>query len=61
MRIFLLNPFIVPLEPRSAVPFLWNIIWSPCVPTKVGFFCLGSIVWEGSNPGSTQKEGKTNY
>ncbi|KAL6314646.1 hypothetical protein AAG906_026990 [Vitis piasezkii] len=28
------------LEPRIAVPFPWNIIWSPCVPTKVGFFAL---------------------
>ena len=26
------------LEPRSAVLFLWNIMLSPCVPTKVGFF-----------------------
>ncbi|RVW61029.1 hypothetical protein CK203_045822 [Vitis vinifera] len=25
------------------VPFPWNIIWSPCVPTKVGFFA-----WEAS-------------
>ena len=31
------------LEPRCAVPFSWNIIWSPCVPTKVGFFA-----WEAS-------------
>ena len=23
------------LEPRCAVLFPWNIIWSPCVPTKV--------------------------
>ena len=30
-------------EPRCAVLFLWNIIWSPCVPTKVGFFA-----WEAS-------------
>ena len=26
------------LEPRCAVLFPWNITWSPCVPTKVGFF-----------------------
>ena len=26
------------LETRSAVSILKNIIWSPCVPTKVGFF-----------------------
>ena len=31
------------LEPRSVVPFPRNIIWSPCVPTKVGFFA-----WEAS-------------
>ena len=45
------------LEPRIAVPFSWNIIWSPCVPTKMGFFCLGTIVGEVCNPRSTQKEG----
>ena len=31
------------LEPRCAIPFLWNIICSPCVPTRVGFFA-----WEAS-------------
>ena len=32
------------LEPRSAVSFPNSIIWTPCVPTKVAFFCLGSFV-----------------
>ena len=32
------------LEPRSAVSFPKSIIWTPCVPTKVGFFCLRSFV-----------------
>ena len=41
------------LESSCAIPFPWSIIWSPCVPTKVGFFCLG----EASNPRSTQEEG----
>ncbi|KAL6345789.1 hypothetical protein AAG906_017541 [Vitis piasezkii] len=31
------------LESSRAVPFPWSIIWSPCVPTKVGFFA-----WEAS-------------
>ena len=32
------------LELRSAILFPMSVIWSPCVPTKVGFFCLGSFV-----------------
>ncbi|RVX20614.1 putative ribonuclease H protein [Vitis vinifera] len=31
------------LDSGGAVPFPWRIIWSPCVPTKVGFFA-----WEAS-------------
>ena len=31
------------LRTRNATPFPWNIIWSPCVPSKVGFFA-----WEAS-------------
>ncbi|RVW54461.1 putative ribonuclease H protein [Vitis vinifera] len=31
------------LDSSGAVPFPWRIIWSPCVPTKVGFFA-----WEAS-------------
>ena len=31
------------LEPRRAVLFPWNIIWSPCVPTKVGFFAWEAL------------------
>ena len=31
------------LEPRSAVPFPRNIIWSPCVPTQMDFFA-----WEAT-------------
>ena len=31
------------LESSRAVPFPGSIIWSPCVPTKVGFFA-----WEAS-------------
>ncbi|RVW30368.1 hypothetical protein CK203_097914 [Vitis vinifera] len=45
------------LDSGGAVPFPWRIIWSPCVPTKVGFFCLGSFLGEGPNPRSSQKEG----
>ena len=45
------------LDSSGAVPFPWKIIWSPCVPTKVGFFCLGNFLGEGSNPRSTQEEG----
>ena len=39
-RIFSVKSLYSVLEPRIAVPFPWNIIWSPCVPTKVGFFAL---------------------
>ncbi|RVW32661.1 Transposon TX1 uncharacterized 149 kDa protein [Vitis vinifera] len=45
------------LDSSGAVLFPWRIIWSPCVPTKVGFFCLGSFLGEDANPRSTQKEG----
>ena len=31
------------LEPRCAVPFPWNIIWSLCVLTKVGFFAWEAL------------------
>ena len=32
------------LDSSGAVPFPWRIIWSPCVPTKVGFFLLGKLL-----------------
>ena len=31
------------LEPRCAVLFPWNIIWSPSVPIKVSFFLHGKL------------------
>ena len=31
------------LEPRDAIPFLRSIIWSPCVPPKVGFFAWEAL------------------
>ena len=31
------------LEMRNATPFPWNIMWNPCVSSKVGFFA-----WEAS-------------
>ena len=41
------------LDHSCAVPFPWSIIWSPDVPTKVGFF-----VWEASwGKVLTQEEG----
>ena len=45
------------LEPSCVVPFPWSIIRCPCVPTKVGFCCLGSFMGEGPNLRSTQEEG----
>ena len=45
------------VELRSTVQFPRKIIWSPYVPPKVGFFCLGSLMGEIFNFGSTQKEG----
>ena len=35
---FSVQSFYSALKPRSAVSFPQSIIWSPCVPTKVGFF-----------------------
>ena len=37
-RKFYVKSLYSALETRSAVSILKNIIWSPCVPTKVGFF-----------------------
>ncbi|RVW89280.1 hypothetical protein CK203_032620 [Vitis vinifera] len=31
------------LETRNSVPFPWSIIWSPCVPSKVGFFAWEAL------------------
>ena len=55
--IFSIKSLYNTLESSCAIPFPWSIIWSPCVPTRVGFFCLGSFLGEGSNPRSTQEEG----
>ena len=41
--IFSIKSLYNTLDSSCAVPFLWSIIWSPCVPTKVGFFA-----WEAS-------------
>ena len=35
---FFVKSLYTALNCRSAVPFPKSIIWSPCVPTKVGFF-----------------------
>ncbi|RVW47678.1 hypothetical protein CK203_095453 [Vitis vinifera] len=45
------------LDSGGAVPFPWRIIWSPCVPTKVGFFCLGSFLGEGANQDHLKRRG----
>ena len=42
-EIFSVNSLYCALVSRSVVQFPNNIIWSPCVPTKVGFFA-----WESS-------------
>ena len=42
--IFLVKSLYSALVSRSIVQFPNSIIWSPCVPTKVGFFCLGSLL-----------------
>ena len=41
--IFSIKSLYNTLESSCAIPFPWSIIWSPCVPTKVGFFA-----WEAS-------------
>ena len=56
-EIFIVKSLYNSLDHSCAVPFPWSIIWSPYVPTKVGFFCLGSFMGEGSYLRSTQKEG----
>lgn len=30
----------------SSVFFPFHFIWNPCIPTKVGFFCMGSNMGE---------------
>ena len=40
---FFVKSFYSAMEGSSTVPFPKSIIWSPCVPTKVGFFA-----WESS-------------
>ena len=42
-EIFTVKSLYNSLDHSCAVPFPWSIIWSPDVPTKVGFF-----VWEAS-------------
>ena len=42
-KIFSVKSLHSALEPKSAVTFPWNIIWSPCVPTKVGFFAWEAL------------------
>ena len=42
-EIFYVKSLYNTLDPSRAVPFPWSIIWSPGVPTKVGFFA-----WEAS-------------
>ena len=42
-EIFSVKSLYNTLEPSCVVPFPWSIIWSPCVPTNVGFFA-----WEAS-------------
>ena len=39
---FSVKSFHSAMEGSSTVPFLKSIIWSPCVPTKVGFFAWES-------------------
>ena len=43
-EIFTVKPLYNSLNHSCAVPFPWNIIWSPYVPTNVGFF----FAWEAS-------------
>ena len=56
-EIFTVKSLYNSLDHSCAVPFPWSIIWSPDVPTKVGFFCLGSFMEEGSYSRSTQEKG----
>ena len=42
-RLFFVKSLYSALDSRSAIQFSKNIIWSPCVPTKVVFFA-----WEAS-------------
>ena len=43
-EIFSVKSLYSALDSRSVVQFPKSVIWSPCVPTKVGFLCLGSLL-----------------
>ena len=43
--IFSVKSLYSALDSRSAVLFPKSIIWSPCVPTKVSFFCAWEAFW----------------
>ena len=55
-RIFLLNPFIVLLNPIVQSRFCGKSFGALGFPLRWAF-CLGSFVGGSSNSGSTQKEG----
>ena len=44
IEMFSVKSLYVALEPGNAVPFSRNIIWSPCVPPKVGFFAWKTLL-----------------
>ena len=45
-EIFTVKSLYKSLDHSCAVSFPGNIIWSPYVPLKVSFFCLGSFLGE---------------
>ena len=45
------------LELSDPLLFLWSIIWSSCVPPKMGFFFLGGDLGENLNFGPCLEEG----
>ena len=47
------------LDQSRLVVFPHLSIWNPYVPSKVGFFCLGSWLEQGIDFGSAKMEGKS--
>ena len=41
---------------RGAEPFPKRMVWNQLVPTKIGFFCVGSLVGQGFDFGSTKEK-----
>ena len=57
MRFFSVKSLYSAVESGNTVRYPRNIIWSPYVSPKVGFFCMGSLMGESFNIESAKEEG----